>query len=135
MLIKFAPVEAMHCSSTAETPPTTSRCSHIHSLVSIIIQQVSVKGCSFFCKEEEFSDTSLLHTHFHIRCPSVAICHAETKYNGVFLGKFQSLLPYHQHSPLTLWASITKSESVLSEQLLHFLEVSILSEIKKGKKC
>ncbi len=93
--------------------------SKIHSQ---FIQQVSVKGCSFFCKEEEFSDTSLLHTHFHIRCPSVAICHAETKYNGVFLGKFQSLLPYHQHSPLTLWASITKSESVLSEQLLHFCE-------------
>ena len=40
----------------------------IHWLVSIHVQQVLmyVTGCYFFCMEE-FNDTPLLHTYFHVR--------------------------------------------------------------------
>ena len=55
------------------------RCAHIHSLVSINVQQasVNVNGCHFFCMEE-FSDMPFLHKHFHARHHFVSLplcCH------------------------------------------------------------
>ena len=41
-------------------------------------------------------------------CPTAAICHTATKYNGVLTGvKVQPLLPYH-HLPMLSWANIIK---------------------------
>ena len=64
--------------TTGETHLLLPHCSHIHSLVSMNVQQASMNasGCHFFCMEE-FSDTSLLYPHFHVRqilscCPSAA---------------------------------------------------------------
>ena len=54
--------------TTAEMQYPSSHCAHIHSLVSINVQQVSinVSVCHCFCMEK-FSDTPMLHTHFYIR--------------------------------------------------------------------
>ena len=56
-----------------------SHCTHIHCLVFINVQKVSVnvKGCNFFCMEE-ISCTPLFHTQFHVRCHFVRLplcCH------------------------------------------------------------
>jgi len=61
---------------------------------------------------EEFSDTPLLHKHFHIRCHFVRLsfcCHLSHGNNMDWDigGKVQPLLPY-KHPPLTLWANIVK---------------------------
>ena len=50
-------------------------CAHISYLVSISVQQVSINvtGCRFFFHMEEFNDTSLLHTHLHVRHHSVRL--------------------------------------------------------------
>ena len=58
---------------------TLPHCNDIHCLVSISIQQALMKviGCTVFCMEE-FSDTTLCHTHFQVilsHCPSAAFCH------------------------------------------------------------
>ena len=55
------------------------RCAHIHCLVSTDVLEASTNatGCHFF-HMEEFSDTSLLHSHFHVWCHSVRLplfCH------------------------------------------------------------
>ena len=49
-----------HCCHCWNAPPTASQC--------INVQQASmnVNGCNFSCIEE-FNDTPLLHTHFHVR--------------------------------------------------------------------
>jgi len=90
----------------------TPHCAHIHSLVSINIQQasMSINGCNFFCMEE-FDNTPLLHTHFHVRCHSVC-CHLShgNKMQGDIGGKVQPLLPYYQHPPLM------KQEALFAEQ-------------------
>lgn len=49
-------------------------CAHIHCLVSINFQQASIhvnRGRIFHM--EEFSDTSLIHTHFHVRRHSASL--------------------------------------------------------------
>jgi len=60
--------------TTAEMPHPLPHCALIHCLASINIQQalVSVSGCKFFCMEES-SDTSLLHTHLHVRCHCIRL--------------------------------------------------------------
>jgi len=65
--------------AVAETHRPPLHCAHIHSLVSINIQQVlmNINGGHFFCMEE-FRGTPLLHPHFHVRCHSVRLplcCH------------------------------------------------------------
>ena len=73
-----------------------------------------------FFHVEEFSDTPLLHVHFHVRpivsdCPSAAICRtAIMSWNTG--GKVRPLLPHHQHPPLTSWANTIQWEALLSEQ-------------------
>ena len=59
--------------ATAEMHLSPPYCAHIHCLVSINIQQVliNVSWSWFFCKEE-FNDTYLLHTYFHVICHFVA---------------------------------------------------------------
>ena len=93
---------------------TTVSCAHTYHLVSITIQQTSmnVSGCHFV-RVEEFSDTPLLHTHFHVRCHSVRpsfCCHLShrNKIKWDIGRKVQPLLPYHQHPSLVLWANIIK---------------------------
>jgi len=108
--------------STAEVHHPQHPCAHIHCLVSINIQQMStnVGGYHFF-HMEEFSDTPLLHTHFHVRCQSVrlSLCWHLSHGNKMqwdIGGKAQPLLPYHQHPPLMSWTNIIKQEALLSEQ-------------------
>ena len=54
--------------------PPIPHCAHIHCLVFVNVQQalMNVIGCKFL-HMEEFSCTSLLHTHFLIRCRSVRL--------------------------------------------------------------
>jgi len=80
------------------------RCSHIHHLVSINIQQVwtIIKRMPFFPHIEEFSYMPLFHLHFCVRCHFARLplcCHFS--YKNSMSGKVQLLLPYHQHLPLT----------------------------------
>ena len=77
--------------TTAEMHHPPPHCAHIHWLVSINVQQVSVNvsGCCFFCMEE-FSYTPLLRPYFMSDailsdCPSAAICHIATKRNGMLV--------------------------------------------------
>ena len=69
-------------------------------LISINIQQMSmnVNECNFFHREE-FSDTSLLHRHFHVRCHFVRLplcCHLscgnnmEQRIGGVGVKRMES---------------------------------------------
>jgi len=65
--------------TTAEMHHPLPHYAHIHCLVSINVQQASVdvSECHSF-HMEEFSDTPLLHMHFHVRCHSVRLplcCH------------------------------------------------------------
>jgi len=78
-------------------------CAHIHSLVSVNIQQTSVNisGFHFFCMDE-FNDTPLFQSHFHVSCHSVRLplCHHLSHGNKMkqnIGGKAQSLLPYQHH--------------------------------------
>jgi len=75
------------------------QCAHTHCLVSTNVQQatVNVSECHYFCMEE-FKDTPLVHTHFHIRCYFVRLplcCHLShsNKYNGLLVERFH--LHYH----------------------------------------
>jgi len=97
-------------------------CAHIHCLVSINIQQVlmHINGGHFFLIHE-FSDTPLLHMHFHVRCHSVTfpLCYHLShgnKIEGIIGGKGPHLLPYPPHPPLMLWANIIKQEALLLDQ-------------------
>lgn len=83
-----------HCCHHCWNTPPTTHCAHMHSLVSINIQKASmnVTGCHFFLVEE-FSDTPLLHPHFHVRCYSISlslccICHTATTCNSILVGRF-----------------------------------------------
>ena len=60
--------------AAAEMHHPLLHCAHIRWLVSINVQQVSVKvtGCHLFLLEE-FSDIPLLHLHFHVQCHSVRL--------------------------------------------------------------
>jgi len=79
------------------------------------------RGVIFF-HMEEFSDTPLLHMHFHVRCHFVRLplcCHL-SHINKKWLnigGKVQPLPSHHHHPPLTLWAYI-KSQALLLERSL-----------------
>jgi len=84
-----------HCCHSWKHHPSY-HCAHIHWLVFINVQQVSVdvSSCHFFCMEE-FSDTPLLHLHFHVRQHFVNLsicCHLshsnKMEWNGMLLGKF-----------------------------------------------
>ena len=65
--------------SIAEMHHPLPHCAHIHCLVTINIQQVSmnVNRCNFFCMEE-FNSTPLLHKRIHVRRHFVRVplcCH------------------------------------------------------------
>ena len=67
-------------------------------LTATVWSPVNVNGCHFF-HMEEFSDTPLLHTHFHVRHllsnhPSAAICHTATKCKGILVRRFN----FYSHS-------------------------------------
>ena len=70
----------------SETHHPPAHCAHIHCLASINLQQasVNVKGCIFspLFHTCSMSDTILSD------CPSAAICHTATKFNGILVGKF-----------------------------------------------
>ena len=73
--------------TAAEMHHPLCHCAHIHYLVPISVQQVSmnVSGCYFLCMEE-LNSSPLLHTHFYVRChfvrcPSAAICYTATQWN------------------------------------------------------
>ena len=94
-LSKSAPAEVTRCCHCWNAPPTP-HCAHIHCFAFIGVQQVSlnVSGCHFF-HMEEFSDTFLLHIHFHVRrhfvrLPLSAICHMATC-NGILVGRFSGM--------------------------------------------
>ena len=65
-LSHYVATGVMHC------PPP--HCAHIHCLISINIQQLSmnVSGYRFFHREK-FSPLPLLHKHFHVRCHFVRL--------------------------------------------------------------
>ena len=81
--------------TTAETHHPLPHCAHIHCLVSINMQQVSmnVSGCHFFSTRRDIM-TSLCFICTSISdiilsdCPSAAICHMATKRNGILVGRF-----------------------------------------------
>ncbi len=65
--------------ATAETHHPPPQCVLIHCWVSINNQQASMNVSVYhFFHTEEFSDTPLLHLHFHVRCHFVRLplcCH------------------------------------------------------------
>ena len=98
--------------TTAKTYHPLPHCAHVHYLVSINVQQVSVNvnGCHLF-HMEEFNSTPLLHPHLHVRCHSVRLpicCHLShgKKMWWNIDEKVRPLLPNHQHPPLTVWFNI-----------------------------
>lgn len=91
--------------TTVETHHPLPHCAHIHCLVSINIQQASMNtnGCQFF-HMIEFSGTSLLHVHFHVRCHFVRLSLCYHLFHGNKIeqnisGKVQPLLPNRQYPP------------------------------------
>ena len=75
---------------------THTHCVHIHCLVSMNVYSARIDVCQWvqYFLMEEFSDISLLHTHFHVRCHSVRLsscCHLshnKKKSNGILAGWF-----------------------------------------------
>jgi len=91
--------DCCHCHHCWKTP----HCAHIYCLVSINIQQavMNVNGCHFF-HMEEFSDTPLVHPHFHVSLYSVRLplyCHLSygNSMQWGIGGRIQPLLLSHQH--------------------------------------
>ena len=113
--------------TTAEMHHPSLFCAHIHCLISINIQQVSVNVSGYhFFHVEEFDDTLSLHTHSHVSCHSFRLplcCHLShsNKTEQSMGGKIQALLPYHQHPPLMLWTNTMKHEALLLEQCSYKL--------------
>jgi len=62
-------------------------------------------------------------------CPSAAICHTAATWNGILVGRFKTLLPYHQHSTLTLWIKHNKIGGItfgilcIGKPYDHFLQI------------
>ena len=75
-------------------------------------------GAIFFCMEE-FSSSSLLHMHFHVRwCfVSVSLLLSVTGQQNVVECWWEgsASLSYHQHQSLMSWANIIKEEALLLE--------------------
>ena len=135
---KSSPVEVTHCLCCYcwNAWPNTSLCSHLlfglhkHSAsISESQHSARINECNFLLMEE-FSDTSLLHTHFHIRhhCVSLffyrQLLHSNKMWWNI-LRKVQPLLPYHHHPPPTLWANIIKWKALFLEQPLQLISVLI----------
>jgi len=98
------------CHHGWNVPPCISLCSHPLLCLLKCSVNIDVSGCHFFYKEE-FSDTPLLHMHFHVshHCVRVPLCCHQshgTKMEQHINGKIQPLQPQHQHLPLTLWTNI-----------------------------
>jgi hypothetical protein len=68
---------------------------------------------------EEFNDTHLLCTHFHVRLQIAPwlLSVARQQNLRAIRRKVQPVAPYPQHPPLTSWANIMKLEALLSERL------------------
>ena len=101
--------------ATAEMHRPLPHCAHIHCLVSINIQQVlwMLMGANFSTWKNSVSHRCSIHTSMSDTilsdCPSAAIRHTATTWNGTLVGILVQLqLPYHKHLPLTWWANITK---------------------------
>ena len=129
---KSAPAEVIHYFASAmmvlllgKCLPTHSNfhCAHIHCLVFINIQQVSLNVCGWhFSSTEEFIDTPLLHTHFHVRCHSVRLplcCHLP---HGNKVGYWWEVSISTAIPPTSIsdvGGSIIKQEILLLEQPLY----------------
>ena len=95
-------------------PHPPPHCANIHCLVSVNFQQASMNiiGCNYFGMQE-FSYTPLFNMHFQVRRHFVRLplcCHLwhGNKIYRNISGKVETLLPYHQHLPLTSRANIIK---------------------------
>ena len=114
MLVKPALAEVTVTVPTSQMLYPLPHSAHIHCLISITIQQVSmtVTECHFL-HVDEHSDTPLLHLHFHVRCQCVRpllCCHLShgNKMEQNIFGNVQPLWPYIQDPPLTSWGNLTK---------------------------
>jgi hypothetical protein len=90
--------------ATVETHHPLSHCAHICCLVSVNVHQALINV-------SEFNDSPLLCIHFHVRCQFAILplccCRLATTLTNISRN-VHSLLPYHQHPPLTPWARIIK---------------------------
>jgi len=89
-------------------------CAHVLCLAYINVQQAWMYvGVYHFFGMEEFSDTPLLHSRFHVtrHCDRVLLCCHLLHGNKIqwdIDGKVQPLLSCHQHLPLMSWTNILK---------------------------
>jgi len=97
--------------TTAETHRALPHCAHIHCLVSINVQQVSVSvsGCHCFCMKKHAS-TLLCFIHTSMSdtilsdCPSAAICHMTRKWKKMECKKTAGRFNLYCHSAnISLW--------------------------------
>ena len=114
MLVKPALAEVTVTVPTSQMLYPLPHSAHIHCLISITIQQVSmtVTECHFL-HVDEHSDTPLLHLHFHVRCQCVRpllCCHLShgNKMEQNIGVKCPPLLLHHQDLPLMSWSNIIK---------------------------
>lgn len=93
VLIKFCATEVSTLTTTEMHDPL-SHCADNCCWVSVNIQQVLMngRGFNFFFSREEFEHTCVLYTlqcqTQFCHCPSAAICHTATKYNGLSARRF-----------------------------------------------
>ena len=93
--------------TTTEMHHLPPHCAQSQSLVSRNVQQVSmnVTWCHFIPHVEEFNNTPLLHGHSSMSdailsdCPSAAICHTATTWDGMSVGRFNF---YHHTTTICL---------------------------------
>ena len=117
-------------------------CAENHSLVSINIQQASIyvnRSHFFFCLEQ-FSDTALLHTHFHVRhhFASLLLCCPLSDGNRELAGRLNPPLLYHWHPLLILWVDRHKIGSIIFRSAIRILfsialPVRLLRRVIKSK--
>src|SRR5258705_6061420 len=79
---------------------------------------------AIFSHMEEFNDTRLLFTRFHVirhlvRLPPPLPSGVRQQNLWDIGGKVQPLLPYHLHPPLTSWTNIIKYDPLVSDLALR----------------
>ena len=106
---------------------TTAKMHHPlpHCLLSINFQKalINVNRCNFFYTEK-FSDSPLLHTHYHVRCHysfTCCCCVTDGSRGAVWQIGVQSLLPYWQYPTLMLWTKTIKIGGItFTAAIVHF---------------
>jgi len=93
--------------ATTETHHPPPHCALVHCLVSINVQQALMSvtmGVIFPASRNSMTYLCFLRANKSVTilsgCPFAAICCTAATCNGILVRSF-SLLPYHQHSPLT----------------------------------